>query len=164
MYGQGVTTWGGFESAAPDLARHSRELLEAHVHKTIATLRADGSPRISGIEAKFIEDDLWFGSMPGSRKGDDLLRDPRFALHSGSIDPPDWEGDAKVAGLAEEIVDPDRKEAIFRAMGAEEVSLDSLLFRADVREVAVTRLTEAKDELALDFWSEAEGLRSLTRK
>jgi hypothetical protein len=141
-------------------------LLDAHVHKTLATVRADGSPRISGIEAKFIEDELWFGSMPGSRKNADLARDPRFALHSGSIDPPDWEGDAKVAGVAAEIADHDLKAEIFKAMGAdpEQVGLDSALYRADVREVAVTRLTEAKDELAIDFWSEAGGLRSLTRK
>ena len=139
-------------------------MLDAHVHKTLATLRADGSPRISGIEARFIEDELWFGSMPGSRKNADLARDPRFALHSGSIDPPEWEGDAKVSGLAEEIADRDRKAEIFKAMGAEEVPLDSALYRADVREIALTRLTAAKDELAIDFWSEVGGARSLTRK
>ncbi len=159
-----MASWGEIERAAPELARLARGLLDAHVHKTLATVRADGSPRISGIEAKFIDADLWFGSMPGSRKGADLGRDPHFALHSGSIDPPDWEGDAKVAGLAEEVVDRDRKVEIFQAMGAEEVPLDSLLFRADLREVAVTRLTEAKDELAIDFWSAAGGARSLTRK
>jgi hypothetical protein len=160
-----VASWGEIETAAPDLALHARRLLEAHVHKTLATVRADGSPRISGIEAKFIDGDLWFGSMPGSRKGADLARDPRFALHSGSIDPPGWEGDAKLSGVAEETVDRDRKEAIFRAMGAEEVPVDeSSLYRCDVDEVAVTRLTEAKDELAIDFWSEAAGVRSLTRK
>jgi hypothetical protein len=143
--------------------------MDAHVHKTIATLRADGSPRISGIEAKFISgagigDDLWFGSMPGSRKSADLARDPRFSLHSGSDDPPDWGGDAKLSGLAESVTDQRRKLAIFKAMGAEEVPDDSLLYRVDVRELAVTRLTEAKDELAIDWWSEAGGLHSLTRK
>jgi len=141
-------------------------LLDAHVHKTLATIRADGSPRISGIEAKFIGDELWFGSMPGSRKSADLACDPRFALHSGSIDPPDWEGDAKVSGVVEDLADLVRKREVFAAMGADpdEVGLDSKLYRCDVREVAVTRLTEAKDELAVDFWSEAGGLRSLTRK
>jgi len=136
------------------------------VHKFLATVRADGSPRVSGIEAKFIEGELWFGSMPGSRKGADLARDPRFALHSGSIDPPAWEGDAKVSGVVEEIVDPERKAAIFRAMGAPEQIVEdgSALYRLDVREVVVTRLTEAKDELAIDFWSEGGGARSLTRK
>jgi hypothetical protein len=159
-----VASWGEIESAAPDLARLARSLLEGHVHKTIATLRADGSPRISGIEAKFIGDDLWFGSMPGSRKSSDLTRDPRFALHSGSDDPPDWKGDAKLSGLAEEVTDPDRKLELFRALGAEEVSDDSSLYRADLRELAVTRLTEGGDELAIDFWGEAGGVRSLTRK
>jgi hypothetical protein len=161
-----MASWGEIENVAPDLARLARGLLEAHVHKTLATLRADGSPRISGLEAKFIEGELWFGSMPGSRKNADLGRDPRFALHSGSIDPPDWEGDAKVAGVVEAVEDPARKREIFDAMGAdpEQVGLDSMLYRADLREVAVTRLTEAKDELAIDFWSEAGGVRSLTRK
>jgi hypothetical protein len=141
-----------------------RRHLDARVHKTIATVRADGSPRISGIETFFADDDLWFGSMPNAHKALDLRRDPRFALHSGSIDPPGWQGDAKLSGLAEEIVDPGRKEEIFRAMGAEGVSVDSQLYRADVREVAVTRLTEAGDELTVDFWNEAAGVRSITRK
>jgi nitroimidazol reductase NimA-like FMN-containing flavoprotein (pyridoxamine 5'-phosphate oxidase superfamily) len=159
-----MPSWGEIERIAPDLARLARTLLEAHVHKTIATIRADGSPRISGIEAKFIDDDLWFGSMPGSRKGADLARDPRFALHSGSIDPPGWQGDAKLSGRAEEITEAERKEELFRAMGAEEVSVESALYRVDLHELTVTRLTEAGDELAIDFWSEAGGLRSLTRK
>jgi nitroimidazol reductase NimA-like FMN-containing flavoprotein (pyridoxamine 5'-phosphate oxidase superfamily) len=148
------------------LARDARALLAAHVHKTIATLRADGAPRISGIEAKFIDGDLWFGSMPGSRKSADLARDPRFSLHSGSIDPPDWQGDAKLSGRAEEVTDRDRKAAIFAAMGTDpdQVGLDSALYRADIAELAVTRLTAAGDELAIDFWSEAGGVRSLTRR
>jgi hypothetical protein len=161
-----VASWGEIERLAPDLARDARAFLDAHVHKTLATIRADGSPRISGIEAKFIGEDLWFGSMPRSRKNDDLARDPRFALHSGSIDPPGWEGDAKVAGVAAEIEDPVRKREVFDAMGAdpEQVGLDSKLYRADLREVVVTGMTDAKDELAIRFWSEAGGLRSLTRR
>ncbi|HXF30671.1 MAG TPA: pyridoxamine 5'-phosphate oxidase family protein [Solirubrobacterales bacterium] len=164
-----MASWAEIENIAPELAHTAREMLEAHVHKTIATVRADGAPRISGIEAKFIGEagidiDLWFGSMPGSRKSSDLARDPRFALHSGSDDPPAWRGDAKLSGLAEEVTDRDRKREIFKAMGAEEVPDDSALYRADVRELAVTRLTEAKDELAIEWWSEAGGVRRMTRK
>ena len=47
-----------------------------------------------------------------ARKALDLRRDPRFALHSGSDDPPGWAGDAKLAGVAEEITDPDRIRAV----------------------------------------------------
>jgi hypothetical protein len=167
-----MASWGEIEREAPELAREARTLLEAHIHKTIATLRADGSPRISGIEAKFIgetggegiQENLWFGSMPGSRKGADLARDPRFALHSGSDDPPEWRGDAKLAGVAEEVTDLERKREIFKAMGSEEVPDDSALYRVDVRELALTRLTEAKDELAISWWTEAGGLCEVTRK
>jgi general stress protein 26 len=163
-----MASWGEIERDAPDLAADARNLLEAHVHKTIATLRADGSPRISGIEAQIIgagiDGDLWFGSMPGSRKSADLARDPRFSLHSGSDDPPDWGGDAKLSGIAEEVTDRERKLEIFKAMGAEEVDGDSGLYRVDVRELAVTRLTEAKDELAIAWWTEAGGERRVTRK
>jgi hypothetical protein len=163
-----MASWGEIESDAPDLARDARTLLEAHVHKTIATLRADGSPRISGTEAKFIgagiDVALWFGSMPGSRKSADLARDPRLSLHSGSDDPPAWRGDAKLSGIAEEVTDRECKLGIFKAMGAEEVDDDSGLYRVDVRELAVTRLTEATDELAIAWWTEAGGVRRVTRK
>jgi general stress protein 26 len=159
-----MASWGEIERDAADLAADARKLLEAHVHKTIATLRADGSPRISGIEAKFIDGDLWFGSMPGSRKSADLARDPRFSLHSGSDDPPDWGGDAKLSGTAEEVTDRERKLEIFKAMGAEEVDEASGLYRVEVQELAVTRLTEAKDELAITWWTEAGGVRRVTRK
>ncbi len=112
--------------------------LDAHAHKTIATLRADGGPRISGIEAFFAEGELWIGSMPNARKALDLRRDPRYALHSGSDDPPKWEGDAKLSGRAEEITDAERRMDVFRAAGSEPMpSPESHLFRLDIDE-AVT--------------------------
>src|SRR3712207_82620 len=100
-----MTSWVEFERAEPEFARRVRTLFDAHKHKTIATLRADGAPRISGIEAEFADGELTFGSMPRARKGDDLRRDPRFALHSPSVDPPEgepssWPGDAKISGRA----------------------------------------------------------------
>ena len=87
-----------------------RDRLDAHTHKTLATLRRDGSPRISGIETAFRDGELWIGSMWQARKAHDLQRDPRFALHSGSDEPSDWKGDAKLAGVAEEISDPAARE------------------------------------------------------
>ena len=98
-----MARWERIEAEEPEFAARARERFDAGVHKTIATLRADGSPRISGIEASFLAGDLWFGSMPGARKAADLIRDPRFALHSASEDPPGWSGDAKLSGRAIEI-------------------------------------------------------------
>ena len=127
-----MPSWGEIESLAPDLARHARGLLEAHVHKTIATLRADGSPRISGIESEFTDGELTFGSMPGARKGADLHRDPRFALHGPTVDPPEddptgWPGEAKISGRAYFAKTLDGAEG---APGE--------LFRADVDQVVLT--------------------------
>ena len=103
-----MPSWKEFEAAAPELAEQVRQRLDAHTHKTIATVRRDGSPRISGIETTFRDGELWIGSMWQARKAHDLQRDPRFALHSGSDEPSDWKGDAKLAGVAEEITEPER--------------------------------------------------------
>ena len=84
-----MASWKDVEDAEPEFAARVRRLFDAHKHKTIATLRADGAPRLSGIEAEFESGELTFGSMPGARKGADLHRDPRFALHSATVDPPD---------------------------------------------------------------------------
>src|SRR5664279_1956494 len=67
----GVAPWREVELSQPDFAQRVRELFDARRHKTIATLRADGSPRISGIEARFEDGELTFGAMPNARKGAD---------------------------------------------------------------------------------------------
>ena len=65
-----MPSWRDVVEAEPEFAGRVRALFEAGRHKTIATLRADGSPRISGIECEFTEDgELQFGSMPHARKG-----------------------------------------------------------------------------------------------
>ena len=157
-----MATWDDITAAAPALAQAARRLFEAHTHLTIATLRKDGSPRISGIECSFIEGDLWFGSMPDAVKARDLQRDPRFALHSGTGDVSDWEGDAKVSGRAEEITDPERMKAIFEAMGHPQ-SGPSHLFRAELSEVSTVRLGEPADHLVIDSWREGEEPKRIKR-
>jgi hypothetical protein len=100
-----MTAWQEFEQAEPEFARRVRALFDARKHQTMATLRADGSPRISGIEIVFEDGELVFGSMANARKGADLRRDPRFALHSATVDPIEgseaqWPGEAKISGRA----------------------------------------------------------------
>src|SRR5215218_11225308 len=109
-----MANWSEVEAAAPELAARVRATMDAYKHKVLATLRRDGSPRVTGIEATFTDGELWLGMMPGSRKAMDLRRDPRLALHSASLDPPEdpttWPGDAKLAGRAVEVDDPALKE------------------------------------------------------
>ena len=77
-----MASWAEFASAEPALASRVRQRFDIRKHKTPATLRKDGSPRISGIEVEFADGELFLGMMPGSRKLDDLERDPRLALHT----------------------------------------------------------------------------------
>lgn len=158
-----MARWSEIEAAAPDFADRARRLLDAHAHKTLATLRADGSPRISGIETRFHEGDLWFGSMPAARKAADLGRDPRYALHSGSDDPPDWQGDAKVAGRVEEITEPERRAAVLKAVGGGGPS-DSHIYRADIDEASVVWHPEGADHLVIEVWTAAAGFRRFERR
>lgn len=156
-----MPAWGEFEAAEPELAARVRRLFDAGRHKTIATVRADGSPRISGIECEFADGELRFGSMTGARKGADLRRDPRFALHGPTFHPEEgkegeWPGEAKVAG---------------RAVGAGPLSSgpaneqpDGELFVADITEVVVTALDEGATKLVVESWTPGRGLRRVERE
>jgi Pyridoxamine 5'-phosphate oxidase len=159
-----VAGWREIVESAPGFAGRVRELLDARVHKTIATVRADGAPRISGIETFFEEDELWFGSMPNARKALDLRRDPRFALHSGTVDPPAWEGDAKLSGRAEEIVDVERRLTIFRSRGSDPPSTDAHLFRADIDSAVIVGLNVAGNRLVIELWRPGRELARMERE
>lgn len=159
-----MATWEEFSSAAPELAAAVRARFDAHRHKTLATLRVDGSPRISGVEASFSEGELWLGMMDGSRKALDLRRDPRLALHSASPDPPEngagWDGDAKLAGRAVEVTDEASKKAAFGGGQPQPFHL----FKVDLAEVVLTRVGDPADHLVIESWHEGGGLRRVERR
>jgi len=71
----------------------------------LGTLRPDGFPRISPMEPALFEGQLWIGGMPGTAKFRDLLRDPRFTLHTATVDTQVSDGDAKVWGAVEDVQD-----------------------------------------------------------
>ena len=150
-----MTAWRDVEAAEPEFAQRVRGLFDAHRHKTLATLRADGSPRISGIETAFEDGQLVFGSMPNARKGADLRRDPRFALHSATVDPVEgaearWPGEAKISG-----------RAIASAPASEG---DGDRFRAEIAEVVHTHLNDAATLLVVEWWTPEKGLRRIERE
>src|SRR5690242_2121456 len=132
-----MAAWKDVEQAEPEFARRVRRLFDAGRHKTIATLRADGSPRISGIECEFVDGDLRFGSMAGARKGADLERDPRFALHGPAFHPEEgrereWPGEAKITGRAVPASPGNTNDT-----GEQP---DGEMFVADITEVVITGL------------------------
>lgn len=150
-----MVSWQAVEDAEPQFAARVRGLFDAGRHKTIATLRADGSPRISGIECEFVDGQLRFGSMPGARKGADLRRDPRFALHGPTFHPQqgaeaEWPGEAKVAGRAVPADGP--------GTGPE-----GDFFVADITEVVVTGLDDRAAMLVIEWWTPDSGLQRVER-
>jgi hypothetical protein len=158
-----MATWQEFSEQAPELATRALERFEAHRHKTMATIRADGSPRISGTEVPILRGQVWLGGMTGNRRFADLRRDPRVAIHSASEDPDVWTGDAKLSGRAVEVTD-DAGRAAFRGDAAEVPPGDFELFRVDLTEVSVVRLSDAKDHLLIDVWREGEAVRTVERR
>ena len=137
-------------AADAELAAHVRRCFAIRKHATMATLRRDGAPRISGTEVEFAEDgEIYLGSMSGALKARDLQRDARLALHCPTEDAPEgnpdgWIGDAKIAGLA-----------------VEEPAEEHHRFRIDVTEVVVTRVSG--DRLVITSWHPDRGVETRDR-
>jgi hypothetical protein len=147
-----MASWSEFEAAEPEFASRVRALLTSRKHLTMATLRRDGSPRISGTEVEFGDGQLRIGSMAAAVKALDLRRDPRVAIHGPTEDPPSgnpagWKGEAKVAGIASEV----------------ESGSVAHRFNIDIQEAVITHLDEGGDRLVVESWSSSRGYRTMAR-
>jgi hypothetical protein len=152
-----MASWREIEQEAPAFAARVKALFEAGTNKTIATLRRDGSPRISASEAKFEDGEVTFGMMAASMKLLDLRRDPRMAMHSPTLEPPAdhpeaGPGDAKLAGRAVETPPP-----------SDTPFPDAGFFRVDIHEVVLTYVGTPADHLVIESWHEGRGHRRTTR-
>lgn len=163
-----MATWKEITQTVPEFAARVSAWFAADKHAVLATLRADGSPRVSGVEPLFY-DELWLGSMPGARKGADLRRDPRFALHSHTssnrMDPATGVGDAKVSGRALEVTDQATLDAYLEQCRAHGTpmpeGMDFELFRADIQEVVT--ISVQGDQLVIETWRPGQELRRHAR-
>ncbi|SEP35399.1 pyridoxamine 5'-phosphate oxidase family protein [Amycolatopsis saalfeldensis] len=179
-----MADWQTFAAAAPSLADRVRTRFTSAESHILATLRRDGSPRVSGSEVNFQGTSLYIGSMSNAVKARDLLRDPRFALHAHPGDPT-TDGDAKLAGLATEVTDPVLVAQIVgggeqsggepgggegsggegsggeQGGGEQAVEEQSHLFHLDIREAALTWV--ADNTLFVESWKEGRGLVRFAR-
>ncbi len=118
------------------------------IHHVLATVRVDGSPRVSGTEVDFRDDGgLALGSMAGARKAEDLLRDPRFALHAHPGDGSMAGGDAKLAGRAVEV----------------EHGGEHHLFQLEIGEAVLTSLHPDGDRLVIETWRPGQPVTRVER-
>lgn len=163
-----MPSWSEVEQAVPELAAAVRATFDAHKHKVLATLRADGSPRLSGNEATFRDGDVWLGMMHQSRKALDLRRDPRLELHSAPVDEELKHGDARLAGRAVEITDPEMLRSFSAAAGEEHEGADPPepyhLFRVDVTDITLIRIGDPADHLVIESWADDTGYKRIERR
>ena len=160
-----MTRWRDVEQSEPEFAQRVRALFAGRRHHTMATVRADGAPRISGIEVAFRDGELGFGSMPHARKGADLARDPRLALHSATTDPAEgeeaqWPGEAKISGRA--VLAPPAPAGSEPPAESEGPPGDR--YRIDITDVVHTHLDEKATRLVVEWWTPAHGLRRVERE
>ncbi|WP_116452270.1 pyridoxamine 5'-phosphate oxidase family protein [Blastococcus litoris] len=153
-----MTTFADVEAQEPEFAARVRATFDAHRHKYLATLRRDGSPRISGIEMSFVGGEPWLAGMPGSVKFTDLRRDPRFMLHSGSPEPESFEADAKLAGRALPVTGTEERAGFATAAGLPPGDLGFELFRVELDQVVLVALDEEKTALVVTSWRPGTGL------
>ena len=129
-----MTKWLDVEADAPEFAARVQAVFDSGSNKTMATLRRDGSPRISATELKF-GNEVTLGMMPDSLKLRDVLRDGRVAIHSPTPPPPP--ADNQIEGAA--------------------------FFALDISEVAFTYLGQPADHLVIESWHPVRGWQRRTR-
>ncbi len=151
-----MAAWHELEHDAADLAARIRARFEQGRDHVLATLRRDGSPRVSGTEVEFLDGEVQFGMMPDSQKLADVRRDPRVAVHAATLvrrgEQGGLPGDAKLAGRALEYVgrvDPQHP-------GAGQ-------FHLDITEAVLTSVDEERQLLVIESWHEGRGYRRRER-
>ena len=165
-----MTTWTEFTEAAPETAAVFLRRLEATGMALMATLRKDGSPRISPLEPDVSGGRLWLGSMPGSTKSADLRRDPRCCIHSATEDKNVKDGDAKVWGNAVEAIEVADRQAFVDSVKAKTGNdLDAMpggfdLFWLDLTAASAVQLGADGQHLRITVWQAGTAERVVERR
>ena len=94
-----MTTWADFAAAAPDLAAFGAQRFAGGV-AYLATVTADGAPRVHPITPIVGAGRLFLFMEPTSPKGHDLRRGSRYALHCAVSDSSGESGEFYVTGRA----------------------------------------------------------------
>jgi hypothetical protein len=155
-----MTTWKELTEHAPRIATvFTRRHAATGNLCMLATLRSDGFPRISPIEPRIFEDRLWIAGMPDTLKFRDLARDPRFCLHTATVDTHLADGDAKLWGVVEDVPDGALHRRFADAL-FEETGMDlrgqtfDHLYAADLTGASAIEIDDG--HLAITIWKPGE--------
>ena len=159
-----MVNWQAFSEESPRVA----EVFVRRYRTTgnlclLATLRADGYPRISPMEPGIFENQLVLVGMPNTTKFRDLGRDPRFCLHTATVDPYVGDGDAKLWGIARNVQDKglhERFAAHLLERGGPDIRGEKLdpFYVADI--TAASSIEIVDGQLTVTSWKPGEGERT----
>ncbi len=154
--------WRELEIAAPEIARVGEERLDRARVGLLATLREDGSPRISPVEPYLSQGELLFGSLVWSLKTRDLRRDSRCALHSAITGPDNGEPELKLQGRALEAEGQIRdacQEGWWQAQSPEA----AIVFALRIERASLVKWDIAQGQMVVVRWSPDHGLTESRR-
>ena len=158
-----MARWTAFVASAPRIAGiFTRRHAATGNLCLLGTLRPDGFPRISPMEPQFFEGELWLHGMPDTSKFLDLRRDPRFSLHTATVDPEVGDGDAKIWGTVADVPDLDlqgRYAEDLHARTGFDLRGENLgdFFRADL--VGASSVEVIDGHLDITVWHEGDAER-----
>jgi len=112
-----MASWQQFTMAAPELAAFGIQRLEGKV-AYLATIRADGGPRVHPVTPHIAQGRLFVYMDPLSPKAYDLQREGRYALHCSVEDTSGGGGELSLQGQAAIIDDPMARAELFAAAKA----------------------------------------------
>jgi hypothetical protein len=145
-----MATWERFESLAPDLAAFGRERIQRTGVTYLATVRADGGPRVHPVTPVFAGGRMWIWMEPSSPKRHDVLRDPRYAMHAAVEGSDGGGGEFVLRGRARASDDPQE-----RALVAGPNTPDRyVLFELGIDEVMASRYVD--HDPVRDRWRDDE--------
>ena len=114
-----LATWEEFAKSAPILASYGKRRLHSRV-AYLGTSRPDGAPRVHPVSPFIADGHLYVYMEPSSPKGQDLRRNPWYAMHCAVEDSGGGRGEFLVRGQARVVEDSDVREKAFaqaRAIG-----------------------------------------------
>ncbi|MFI0470484.1 pyridoxamine 5'-phosphate oxidase family protein [Saccharopolyspora sp. 5N102] len=157
-------TRGGFKQAAPNLAERVRGEIGSFGFVLVGTVRRDGAPRISPVEAHFVQQQLMLVMIAGTQKVRDLDRDSRVLLRTPVTNPARPECDVQLRG---HVVDVDESQREATTASVEATSgwrpRDTWRFFTVVVNAA-SCIEWSEDEMRLTRWDRVHGLRPTERR
>lgn len=127
-----MASWSEFAAAAPEMAAIGEQLLERFHITYLATVRADGSPRVHPVSPFIVDGRLFVATPQGSPKARDQLRDGRYVIH---MLPGKDDAEFRIRGQATAVVDADERAMVIER-GPHFVHVDDHIFEYGIDEAA----------------------------